>query len=115
MPARPGAPKDKAKVENAVGGIEHQVLAPLRDMTFTSVAEINMAIKPLLETFNAQKFQKMDASRKLLFEEIDKPALQPLPQYAYECATWKKAKVNIDCHFVFENHYYSVPYKSSGA
>ena len=111
VPARPGAPKDKAKVENAVGCIERQVLAPLRDMTFTSVAEINMAIKPLLEKFNAQKFQKMDASRKQLFEEIDKPALQPLPQYAYEYATWKKAKVNIDYHFVFENHYYSVPYK----
>ena len=111
VPARPSKPKDKAKVENAVGCIERQILAPLRDMTFTSIAEINIAIRPLLEKFNHQRFQKMDTSRKALFEEVDKPALQPLPDYPYEYAIWKKAKVNVDYHFAYENHYYSVPYK----
>ena len=110
VPARPSKPKDKAKVENAVGCIERQVLAPLRDMTFTSIAEINSAIKPLLEKFNANKFQKMDASRKSLFEEIDKPALSPLPKHSYQYASWKKAKVNIDYHVCYKDHYYSVPY-----
>ena len=44
VPARPNAPKDKGKVENAVGCIERQVLAPLRDHTFTSLSQLNAAI-----------------------------------------------------------------------
>lgn len=112
VPARAAKPRDKAKVENAVGCIERQVLAPLRHMTFTSIADINIAIKQRLEQFNSQPFQKMkDSSRRKLFEELDKPALKPLPKYKYEYASWKKAKVNIDYHIVFDEHYYSVPYK----
>src|SRR5690606_22324153 len=59
VPARVFSPKDKAKVENAVGCIERQILAPLRHKTFTSLAEINAAIKEKLAVFNGQQFQKM--------------------------------------------------------
>jgi len=111
VPARAGKPRDKAKVENAVGCIERQILAPLRNMTFTSIAQINEEIRKRLEAFNAQKFQKIETSRRELFETIDKPALKPLPEYHYEYASWKKAKINIDYHFVFDDHYYSVPYQ----
>lgn len=111
VPARVRAPKDKAKVENAVGCIERQILAPLRHMTFTSIAEINAAIRPKLAAFNEQRFQKMNTSRQKLFETVDKPALKPLPEHRYEYSHWQKAKVHIDYHFVFENHYYSVPYQ----
>lgn len=111
VPARVAEPKDKAKVENAVGCVERQILAPLRHITFTSIAEIKKAIAPRLAAFNTQPFQKMKTSRLELFETIDKPALQPLPTEPYQYAEWKKAKVNIDYHFVFDEHYYSVPYQ----
>lgn len=111
VPARPATPRDKGKVENAVGCIERQVLAPLRHRTFTSISEINHAIKERLSVFNNQLFQKMKTSRRQLFEEVDKPALKPLPKYCYEYATWKKARVNIDYHIAYDDHYYSVPYK----
>jgi transposase len=111
VPARVAQAKDKAKVENAVGCVERQILAPLRHLTFTSIAEINAAIKPRVANFNTQLFQKMKTSRCELFETIDKPALNPLPSTRYEFADWINAKVNIDYHFVFDNHYYSVPYK----
>lgn len=111
VPARAAEPKDKAKVENAVGCIEKQILAPMRNITFTSLAQINEAIKPRLTAFNQQSFQKMATSREILFNEIDKPALKPLPNTKYRYAEWQHAKVNIDYHFVFDNHYYSVPYK----
>lgn len=89
VPARVASPKDKAKVENAVGCIERQILAPLRHITFTSIAEINHAIQDKLEVFNQQSFQKMQTSRKALYEEVDKPALKPLPQEPYQyAATW---------------------------
>jgi len=45
-----------------------------------------------------------------MFEELDKPALKPLPQVPYELAYWKKAMVHIDYHVEVERHYYSVPY-----
>ena len=111
VPARVREPKDKAKVENAVGCIERQVLAPLRHRTFTSLYEINLAIKELLAQFNRKLMQKMKVSRLELYETLDKPALQILPQEPYEYVIWAKAKVNIDYHFVFDNHYYSVPYR----
>jgi transposase len=111
VPARAGEPKDKAKVENAVGCIERQILASLRHCTFTSIAEINAAIEPKLAAFNKQSFQKMKTSRKELFDEVDKPALKPLPPELYQYATWCQAKINIDYHFVFDEHYYSVPYQ----
>lgn len=111
VPARIYEPKDKAKVENAVGIIERQILAPLRNLTFTSIAEINSAIKHRLKVLNQQPFQKMKTSRQALFESIDKPALKPLPETKYQYAEWKKAKVHIDYHFVYDDHYYSVHYK----
>jgi transposase len=114
VPTRAGMPKDKAKVENAVAIVERQILAPLRNMTFTSIAEINAEIKPRNLALNKQQFQKMKTSRQQLFIEIDKPALRPLPIDRYQYATWKAAKVNIDYHFVFEDCFYSVPYKYVG-
>ncbi|HVT62442.1 MAG TPA: IS21 family transposase [Legionellaceae bacterium] len=111
VPARIGKPKDKAKVENAVGCIERQILAPLRNITFTSLAAIRAAIQPRLEAFNQQVFQKMQTSRHILLETLDKPALKPLPQTPYQYADWKKAKVNIDYHIMFDDRYYSVPWR----
>lgn len=111
VPARVVRPKDKAKVENAVGCIETQILAPLRHCTFTSIAEINEAIRPLLERFNAQSFQKMKTSRRELFETIDRPALKPLPPERYQHADWKKVRVHIDYHITFDHHHYSVPFQ----
>lgn len=114
VPARAATPRDKAKVENAVQIVERQILAPLRHMTFRSIGEINAAIKKRLFTLNHQPLQKMQISRWQLYEQIDQPALKPLPNERYQYAAWKKAKINIDYHFVFENHYYSVPYKYIG-
>ncbi len=111
VPARVYEPKDKAKVENAVGCVERQILAPLRHTTFTSIGEINAAIRPRVTAFNQQSFQKMKTSRQELFESIDKPALKPLPVERYQYADWCHAKVHIDYHIVFNDHYYSVPYK----
>jgi len=114
VPARVYEPKDKAKVESAVGCVEKQILAPLRHITFTSIAEINAAIKPRLAAFNQQSFQKMKTSRQELFETLDKPALKPLPPDRYQYADWQWAKVNIDYHVAFKDHYYSVPYQYIG-
>lgn len=90
---------------------ERWILAALRNHSFFSVTEINKAIAPRLPELNNRKFQRLDTTRRELFETIDKPALKPLPSRPYEYAEWKKARVNIDYHIEIYRHYYSVPYQ----
>lgn len=110
IPARPGKPKDKAKVENAVLLVERSVLAPIRNEKFFSVAELNNRVKKLVEEANSTPLQKGEGeSRRDLFEEIDLPELKTLPPYPYEYAEIKKAKVHIDYHVEYRKCLYSVP------
>lgn len=111
IPVRVGRPKDKAKVESAVLIAERWIIAALRNHRFFSLAEVNCSIAEKLTEFNDRKFQKLDTTRRTLFETIDKPALKPLSDFPYEYAEWKKAAVNIDYHIEVEGHYYSVPYQ----
>ena len=111
LPARVRKPKDKAKVEKGVQDVERRILAALRHHTFFSINELNRAIAGMLEHYNERPFQKLEGSRLSLFEQLDKPALQPLPTQPYEYAQWKKARVNVDYHIAFEGNYYSVPYQ----
>ncbi len=111
LPTRVRKPRDKGKVENAVLQVERWVLAPLRNRTFFSLEDLNTAIEERVEALNDRPGQGLPASRRELFETIEKPALRPLPDRRYEMALWKKARVNIDYHLQVEYHYYSVPSK----
>jgi transposase len=111
IPARVRKPKDKAKVEVHVQIVEREILAPLRNRTFFSLIEANTAIRELLEVLNARPFQKLEGSRKSVFETLDKPELKALPVEAFQISEWRKAKINIDYHLEVDGHYYSVPYK----
>jgi transposase len=115
IPARVRKPRDKAKVETGVQIVERQILAPLRNRTFFSLAEANQAIHTLLEELNHKPFQKLLGSRRSVFEALDRPALSPLPAEPYVLAEWKKAKVNLDYHLEVDGHYYSVPYQHARA
>jgi transposase len=110
LPTRPRRPKDKAKVEAAVLLVQRWIMAVLRNRRFFSLAELNDAIGELLLRLNEKPFQKLQGSRKSLFESLDKPAMRPLPPLPYEFAVWKKARVNIDYHITIEYVHYSVPY-----
>ena len=110
IPARRLKPKDKAKAESAVQVAERWILAALRNHTFFSIEELNRAIAEKLQDLNNRKFQRMDASRRSLYETIDLPALKPLPSVPYQYAECKKVRVNIDYHIAIDDHYYSVPY-----
>jgi len=110
LPARVRKPRDKAKAEAGVLLVERWILAKLRKHTFFSLVELNREIKRLLQELNNRPFKKLPGSRKSQFDEIDKPALKPLPAAPYELAYWKKATVHIDYHVEVEGHYYSVPY-----
>jgi transposase len=114
LPTRRQKPRDKAKVEAGVQVVERWILARLRKLSFFSLEELNQEIRRLLDWLNDRPFQKLEGSRRSLFESLERPALLPLPERPYEFARWKKARVNIDYHVVVENHYYSVPHTLVG-
>jgi transposase len=111
LPSRVRKPRDKAKVEVGVQVVERWILARLRNRTFFSLAELNQAIWALLDELNSRPMAHLEQSRRELFETVEKPALQPLPDKPYEFVQHKVVRVNIDYHVDFDKHYYSVPHE----
>jgi len=106
---------DKAKVEKGVQVVEQRILAPLRNTTFFSVAELNKAIANLLHDLNEEPFQKLSGCRRSWFESVDAPALSPLPLKPFEFEEWIMSfKVPRDYHVKVLNHHYSVPHRLVG-
>jgi transposase len=114
IPARSRKPRDKAKVEAGVLIAERWIMARLRHRSFFSLGELNVAISELLEWVNRRPFKKLPGSRQSLFEQLERPALKPLPEDRYEFGLWKQAKISIDYHVEVDRHYYSVPYQLVG-
>ncbi len=111
VPARVRKPDDKGAVEVAVLIIQRWILAALRHRQFYSLEEANAEILHLLEKFNNKEMKAYKASRQQRYEMLDKPALKPLPDTAYEYASWRlKVRVGDNYHALHEGHYYSVPY-----
>jgi transposase len=110
LPARPMKPKDKAKAENAVLIAERWILARLRNEEFSSLAALNVRIAELLERLNAKVMKLYGASRRDLFERIERSELRALPTERFTFGIWRQARVNIDYHVEVDHHYYSVPY-----
>jgi transposase len=111
LPARPGRPRDKAKVEAGVLFAERRILAALRNRRFFSLKEVKEAVAAELKKLNERPFQKLAGSRKSVFLSEEQPALHPLPQRPYEHRDRKRARVHIDYHVELFGHYYSVPYR----
>ena len=111
VPARPNKPKDKAKVEGAVLIAQRWIVARLRNQRFFTLDELNAAIRPLLDQLNAKVTRHLGACRRDLFEQLDQPALKPLPVEPYVYAEWKECRVGLDYHIDVQRHYYSVPHQ----
>jgi transposase len=110
-PARPRRPRDKSKVEVGVQIVGRWILARLRNKRFFSLAALNVDIRVLLDDLNKRPLRGWGRSRRDLFEELDRPALNPLPAVPYEYAEWKRCRVNIDYHIEVDKHYYSAPHR----
>lgn len=114
VPARPYKPKDKAKAEVGVQIVERWILARLRKLSFFSLPELNQCIGTLLETLNHKPFRAQPGHRRQAFEQLDQPALRPLPRQPCRYTAIKTVKVNIDYHVQYQQHHYSVPHHYVG-
>ena len=119
LPARPYKPRDKAKVEVAVQVAQRWIVvlqarlwrdARLRNLRFFSLADLNAAIRRLLDELNMRIMRGYGASRADLFATIDRPNLEPLPPEPYAFARWKRARVAPDYHVEVDSSWYSVPF-----
>jgi transposase len=95
IPARVATPTDKPKVEVSVQIAQRWVLAALRHRTFFTLADLNAAIRERVAAINDRPMQVAGVSRRVLFEQLDRPALTPLPRTRYELAEWQPCRVNI--------------------
>jgi transposase len=112
MPARVRRPRDKALVEGAVRLVYQRISARLRGQVFHSLAEVNAAMRELLEAHNNRSFSRLPYSRRQLFEQTDRSALQPLPTEPFLMKAFCEATVGVNYHVELreDKHYYSVPY-----
>lgn len=111
---RPGKPKDKNLIENALGVFWRWARRKINKKTFRSLGEINSYILELLEAFNNRPQRKYGMSRREKFESAEKHKLLRLPEERYDSGIWKKAKVHPDSHIQVEFNFYSVPYRFVG-
>jgi transposase len=111
VPARPYRARDKAKVEVAVQVATRFIIAELRNRQFFSLSALNATIAELLAQINNCVSRHLGASRRALFEDLERAALKPLPAEPYVFAEWKECRVGLDYHVEIEKHYYSVPHQ----
>ena len=104
-------PPCEAKVEVAVQVVQRWVLARLRHRRFFSLAELNGAIRGLVAELNNRPMRHLGASRRALFEAIERPALLPLPAEPYAYAEWRRCRAGLDYHVEVYGHFYSVPHR----
>ena len=112
-PADTYSPQHKPNVENAIGVIQKEFFPLIRNMTFTSLIELNNFFRTWLSVKLQQEVRGRGQSR-LFFYEQEKSSLKSLPVTPYEVFNFKQAKVHPDCHFIHEKNYYSVPHQFVG-
>lgn len=110
VPARIRKPQDKPLVEQSVRWLETWLLGKLRNQKFFSFQELNKTIRKYLQELSRRPFQKREGTRWSDFQEIDKPALRPLPAQKYEIADIVFRSVGDNYHVEYDGFYYSVPY-----
>jgi transposase len=100
----------KAKVEVAVLLATRWIIAKLRNRRFFSLTELNDAIRDCVTILNERVTRHLGASRRMLFDDVERTALKPLPAEPYVYAEWKQCRVGLDYHVEVEKHFYSVPH-----
>lgn len=114
VPARARRPRDKALVENAVGILMRYFRFIYRRRTFTSLAEVNDALREAVSRLNGKIHTRFQTSRNERFESLEKALLRPLPLEAYNVGEWKNAKHHPDSTVHVDGNFYSAPHAYRG-
>ncbi len=115
-PTRTYSPQDKALVENAVHLSYQRIYYPMKQMSFFNLQALNAEIRKYLQIYNDLLFHRKEASRRELFQSLDRGYLKPLPPTRYQLKNYSRAKVQKMGYVYFspDKTYYSVPYRYIG-
>jgi transposase len=111
-PCRPATPQHKGKVEQ--GGVHYVKRNFLGGREPTSLTQANRDVRRWLQTTAGQRIHGTTKEQPLRRFETERAALLPLPTTPYDLAVWKQATLHRDCHLIFDQAYYSAPFRLVG-
>lgn len=112
-PCRPRTPEHKGKVEQ--GGVHYVKRNFLGGRTPTTLTQANAEVRHWCQTTAGQRIHGTTKQPPLTrFTETERAVLLPLPTSPYDLATWKVATLHRDCYVVFNNAFYSAPFRLIG-
>jgi len=107
LPAKPGMPRHKGKVERNVGYVQDN---GLKGRSFASLEEQNGHLQNWeTQTADNRIHGTTRQQIKKAFEDVEKPALLPLPAGRFPSFNEGRRRVNRDGHVEVDRAYYSVP------
>jgi transposase len=111
-PCRPATPEHKGKVESGVHYVQRNFMGG-RDLS--DLQQANRDVSHWCLATAGQRIHGTTKEQPLVrYTETEAAALRPLPTTPYDLAIWKEVKLHRDGHIVFENAYYSAPFRLVG-
>lgn len=112
-PCAPRTPEHKGKVEQ--GGVHYVKRNFLGGRTPTTLTQASADVLVWCRTTAGLRTHGTTKEQPLLrFQTTEQAALKPLPPTPYDLAIWKRAKLHRDGYVVFEQAFYSAPFRLCG-
>jgi len=107
LPTKPYTPRHKGKVESGIKYVKNNAL---KGRLFSSLAEQNRFLADWEKNVADTRIHGTTKTQvRKLFEDVERPALQKLPDDPFPFYYEGKRKVHRDCHVEVAKAYYSVP------
>ncbi len=107
LPTKPYTPQHKGKIESGIKYVRNNAL---KSRTFKSLAEQNRFLADWENNVADTRIHGTTQKQvRRMFEEVERPALQPLPSGQFPFYHEGKRKVHRDGHVEVARSYYSVP------
>lgn len=107
LPTKPRMPRHKGKIESSVKYVKSNAL---KGRVFSSLAEQREFLAHWEKTIADTRIHGTTKKQvRRVFEDVEKPALQPLPEDPFPFYHEGRRRVHRDGHVEIEGAYYSVP------
>ncbi len=107
LPTKPYMPRHKGKVES---GVKYVKSNALKGRLFSSLAEQKLFLLHWEETVADTRIHGTTKRQvRRVFQEVERPALQPLPSEPFPFYHEGRRRVHRDAHVEVDRAYYSVP------
>lgn len=104
--------ENKGKVEAGVHYLKRNFCG---GRTPTTLTQANADVKEwCLTTAGQREHGTTHKAPLVVFEQVERASLKPLPALPYDLAVWREVKLHRDCYIVFENAFYSAPFRLVG-